>query len=152
MARGVNDVNLVTIIVDRSLFRGNRNSPLVFLVHTIHDQSLGHFRLIFAKSMRLLQKAVDKGSLPVVDVSDNGNVSNLIFWHNWSIIAYFLAKEKPRKSGAGWRLVLRVFVADGKNAHDERQNQVSPAAGNREAGEFGAENHQGKYPREKERD
>ncbi len=51
----------------------------MFLVATVHNEGLVHFGLVGAESVTLLQKAIKKRRLSVVDVRNNSNVANL-FW------------------------------------------------------------------------
>ena len=80
MAWSINNVDFVTIVKDCSLFCGNRDATLVFLVHGVHDQSLGHFGLVVAEGVRLFQKSINKSRLAVVDMGDNCNVSDELFF------------------------------------------------------------------------
>ena len=81
VARGIDNVDFVIVIEDRSLFCGNCNSPLMFLVHGIHNKRLRHFRLIIAKGVGLFQETINKRGLTMVNVSDNRNISNSVFIH-----------------------------------------------------------------------
>ena len=79
VAWSVDDVDFVIFVVDGGLLRGDCDAALVLLVHGVHDESLGHLGLIVAESVRLLQKSVDEGRLAVVDVSNNSDVTNIIY-------------------------------------------------------------------------
>ena len=81
MARSINDVDFVIVIINRGLLGSDSDAALVFLVHGIHDQSLRHFRLIITKSARLFQKTIDQGSFAMVDVSNNCNVADVCNVH-----------------------------------------------------------------------
>jgi hypothetical protein len=51
----------------------DRNTSFLFEVHAIHDP-LDHL-LIGSKRATLLQQRVDQGCLPVIDVSNNGDIT-----------------------------------------------------------------------------
>ncbi len=76
MTWGIDDIDLVSVVIDAGLFGGDGDSPLVLLIHRVHNQMLTHFGLIFAKSMRLLKKPIYQGGLAVIDMRDNRNIAN----------------------------------------------------------------------------
>ena len=78
MTRSVDNINLVAVIKNSGLLRGNSDSPLVLLIARVHNEMLGHFGLIVAKSIGLLQKTIDERGFAVVDVGDDGDVTNFI--------------------------------------------------------------------------
>ena len=73
VARRVDDVDLGIAIVDGGVLRKDGNAALTLKVvgvhHAIHDL------LIFTVDAALLEHLVDKRSLAVVDVRDNGDVA-----------------------------------------------------------------------------
>ena len=82
MARGVNDVDFITVVKDRGLLRRDGDATFMFLVARVHDESLAHFRLVVAESVRLFKKPVDERGFAVVDVGDDGDVSDFVLVHN----------------------------------------------------------------------
>ena len=73
MAWRIHDVELLAFPLDRRVLGKNRNATLTLKLVTIHDgRSHG---LPFSKRMRLFQKRIDQGGLPMVDVRDNGDVT-----------------------------------------------------------------------------
>ena len=81
MARCVHDVDPVTVPVKGCVLGANRNSLFALQIHRIHD-AFGQF-LIGSKRARLPQQLIDKRSLAVINVRDDGNVANLV--HGFSL-------------------------------------------------------------------
>lgn len=79
VAWGIDDVDFVAVVVDGGLLRGDSDATLVLLVHGVHDERLRHLGLIVAESVRLLQKSIDESGFTMVDVSNNGDVTNIIY-------------------------------------------------------------------------
>ena len=75
MARSVNNINVSTLVVHRTVFGKDGDATLFFKVIGVH-YALGH-RLILAKGTRMLKQLVNQGGLAVVNVGNNGNVSEL---------------------------------------------------------------------------
>ena len=78
----VDDVDFIAVVKDRGLLRRDGDAAFVFLVARVHNESLRHFRLIVAESVRLFQKPIDERGLAVIDVSNNGDISDFILVHN----------------------------------------------------------------------
>ncbi len=81
VARGVDDVDLISCIVLGILYGrglgGNSDATLTLEIARIQNSGLAHFCLVLAKDVRLLEQAVYKGSFAVVDVSDNGDITDM---------------------------------------------------------------------------
>jgi hypothetical protein len=73
VARGVNDVDVVAIPVDRGVFRENGNTAFFLLVVGVHHAFV--VELVALKGAGLAQKLVDEGSFTVVNVSNDGDVA-----------------------------------------------------------------------------
>ena len=75
VARGVDDVDVVFVPLERGVLRANRN-PLLFLeVHRVHDPLLEF--LVGLKGSRLTEQLVNQGGFAVVDVGDDSDVANI---------------------------------------------------------------------------
>jgi hypothetical protein len=64
-------------IFDRAVLRQDRDSAFFFKVVGIHHPSID--LLVVAESTRLTQKLVDECGFAVIDVSDDGDVTNCAF-------------------------------------------------------------------------
>ncbi len=76
MAGGVDDIDLHVVKAYRGVFGHDRNAALALEVHGIHDP-FGHV-LVGAKDTALVQESVDESCLAVVDVRDDGDVTDII--------------------------------------------------------------------------
>ena len=91
MAGGVHDVDLGVLIVDGSVFCQNGDATLPFQVAGVHDPVLGD--LVFPVDAALLQHFVHKGGLAVVNVRDDGNITNIsLRYHRKN--SFFISKSK----------------------------------------------------------
>ena len=89
MPRGVDDVDVGTLILDGAVLRENRDAAFAFKVVRVHH-AFGHL-LVGAEGAGALKEPVDHGRLAVVDVRDDRNVTNgsghglkKVFWV-WSV-------------------------------------------------------------------
>ena len=76
VARGVDDVDFVSFVADGDVLGEDGDSALAFEVVVVENELAG--LLILTKELCLVQHAVDKGGLSVVDVRNNGNISNVL--------------------------------------------------------------------------
>ena len=74
VAGGVDDVDLVVVIVEGGVLGENRDAALFFKVVRVHD-ALGD-GLVGAEGAALAQHGVDEGGLAMVDVGDDGDVED----------------------------------------------------------------------------
>ena len=79
VARGVDDVYLVVAVAHGGVLREDRDAALALQVARVHD-ALGHL-LVLVEHAGLLEHLVDQRGLAVVDVSDDGDVSQMRFVH-----------------------------------------------------------------------
>ena len=77
VARRVDNVDFKIFIVNAGMLGEDRDSPFLLLVETIHDP-LRDF-LMFAENIGLFEQIVEKGGLPVVDVGDDRDISDLLW-------------------------------------------------------------------------
>ena len=81
MARGIDDVDLIILIVDSGILGENGDAALAFEIagvhHTVDD------RLVFAVHAALLEHLIDQRGLAVVNVRDDCNIPNFILRHTW---------------------------------------------------------------------
>ena len=75
VARRVDDVDLGVVPADRRILGENGDSALFFKRIGIHHAFF--YDLIFAEGSSLTEHLVDEGGLPVVDVRDDGDITNL---------------------------------------------------------------------------
>lgn len=72
MARGVDDIQLEILVDDRRALGHNGNTTLLF-------NGIGiHCAFVVKANTSLLEKAIHKGCLSVIDVSNNGKISHLL--------------------------------------------------------------------------
>ena len=76
VARRIDDINSITVPLERGVLRANRNSFFPLEVHRIHHPLFD--LLVGAKSAGLAQQLIDKGGLAVINVRNDGNVTNLV--------------------------------------------------------------------------
>ena len=86
MARGVNDVDLVLAVLHGGVLGGDGDAALTLQIVGVHDAVLRN--LVFAVNTGLLEQAVDQGSLTVVNVCDDGYVSQLVILHDCAPLIY----------------------------------------------------------------
>ena len=79
VARGVDDVDLNVLVLDRDVLGENRNAALALLVVRIQDAVLD--LLVGTEGVRGTQELVDHRRLAVVDVSDDGDVPQIVYAH-----------------------------------------------------------------------
>ncbi|CDN41630.1 hypothetical protein BN871_AI_01410 [Paenibacillus sp. P22] len=72
----IDDVDEVVLIVDRGVFRQNRNAALPLQIVGVHRPFMDDF--VVAERSGLLQQLVDKRRFAVVDVRDNGDIANVL--------------------------------------------------------------------------
>ncbi|MNR17030.1 hypothetical protein D3C85_1336690 [compost metagenome] len=75
VTRGVNDVDVHTFILDGGVFGQNGNATLFFKIVGVHYTFVN--LLVFTESTGLTQQLVNQRGLAVVNVGDNGDVTNL---------------------------------------------------------------------------
>ena len=76
VARRIDDIDPITVPLKRSVLRANGDPFLAFEIHGIHHPLLG--LLVGAESSGLTQQLIDKRGLAVIDVRNNGDVTNFI--------------------------------------------------------------------------
>ena len=86
MAGCVDDIDLNTIIIDGSVFGKDGYSAFSFEIVRVHDSFFNH--LIASEYTALLQKAVYECCLAMINVSDDGYVSDIFSFHK--IYIFFL--------------------------------------------------------------
>ena len=79
VARGVDDVDLNVLVLDRDVLGENRNAALALLVVGIQDAVLD--LLVGTEGVRGTQELIDHRRLAVVDVSDDGDVPQIVYAH-----------------------------------------------------------------------
>ncbi len=79
VARGVDDVDLDVLILDRDVLGENRDAALALLVVGIQDAVLD--LLVGTEGVRGTQEFVDHRRLAVVDVGDDGDVPQIVYAH-----------------------------------------------------------------------
>ena len=79
VARGVDDVDLNVLVLDRDVLGENRNAALTLLVVRVQDAVLD--LLVGTEGVRGTQELVDHRRLAVVDVGDDGDVPQIVYAH-----------------------------------------------------------------------
>ena len=77
----VDDVDLDVVIGNGGVLRQNGNPLFPFEIVAVEYGCLTHFSLIVTKNMTLLQESINEGSFAVVDVSDDGDISDFSICH-----------------------------------------------------------------------
>ena len=98
VARGVDDVDLHTLVGDRDVLRENRNPALTLQIVRVQQAFLCQFRI--TEQSALLHQRIDEGRFPMVNVGDNGNVSNLFTTHGTGVLDY--RRGNWRVIGRSW--------------------------------------------------
>ena len=86
MARGIDDVDFDALVGAGAVLGQNGDAALTLDVAAVHD-ALGH-DLIVAERTALTQHGVHQGGLAVVNVSDNGNVAQIVTNHKIQPLYY----------------------------------------------------------------
>ena len=79
VARGVHDVDLHALVVDGGVLGEDGDAPLPLQVVGVHDPL--HGGLVLPVDAALLEHLIHQGGLAVVDVGDDGNISQLLVLH-----------------------------------------------------------------------
>ena len=82
MTWGIHDVDAITVPLKGGVLRANRNALLPLQIHRIHDAFLD--LLIGAERPRLPQELIDQRCLAVVNVRNDGNVTDFIHFEAFS--------------------------------------------------------------------
>ncbi len=94
VAGGVDDVDVVAVPVDGGVLRQNGNTALFFLVVGVHDALV--VELVTLQGAGLTQEFVDQGGFTMVNVGDDGDVTQ-IFDHNCISIRGFGCRQCRRR-------------------------------------------------------
>ncbi|MNF88668.1 hypothetical protein D3C84_711670 [compost metagenome] len=95
MAGGVDDVDVVAVPVDGGVLRQNGDAALFFLVVGVHHALA--FRFFAVEGAGQLQEFVYQGGLAMVDVGDDGDVTE-IFDHVCISISGFGVPRSPGRA------------------------------------------------------
>ena len=88
MARGVDDVDLRVAVAHSGILGQDRDAALALQIVGVHDAV--DDLLIFTVDAALLEHLVDQGGLAVVNVGDDGDVSQFLhFAHFLNANTYF---------------------------------------------------------------
>ena len=75
MAWSVDDIDFYTLVMNCGVFGENRNAALTLNIVGVHDTFLDF--LILTENTALFQKLVNKCCFTVIDMGDNGHVTNI---------------------------------------------------------------------------
>ena len=81
MPRRIYDIDLGILVGDGSVLCQNGDAALPLQIIGVHDAI--HDLLIFPIDAALLEHLVHQGRLAVVNVGDNGYVSDFLVYQNW---------------------------------------------------------------------
>ena len=79
VARRINDVDLGSLIFNGNVFCQNGNSALTLLIVGVQNTFLN--LLIFTEGVRCLQHLINQRCLTMVNVGNDGNVSDVLLTH-----------------------------------------------------------------------
>ncbi len=86
VAGSVHDIDMVVVPFERGVLGANGDALFLFEVHGVHDALLGGFGFVGAEGSGLLQQLVDEGGLAMVDVRDDGDVSNVVHFNIRNVV------------------------------------------------------------------
>jgi hypothetical protein len=78
VAGSIDDIDVVILIFEGGVFGADGNALFALKIHGIHDALFGGDGLVGAERAGLLEEAIDERGFPVVDVGDNGDISNVL--------------------------------------------------------------------------
>ena len=125
VARGINNIDLDTCIMDGSVLGDNGNSTLTLLIHTVHD-ALSDF-LVIPEGASLLEHAVQQGRFPVVNVGNDGDIAEHFIPLNAIAAECATPRRAPsrhRKTCVESTQVPSYPITGFKNARNQRKIQV----------------------------
>ena len=111
VAGGVDDVDLHALVLNRAVLGENGDAALALLVIGVEDALLD--LLVGAEGVRSPQQLVHQRGLAVVDVGDDGDVSQILCSH--VVLLVPICPAVPRRVLAARSASLRSEVANGKN-------------------------------------
>ena len=75
VAGGVDDIDLVVLVVDGSVLGQNGDAAFTLQVAGVHNTVLGC--LVFTVDTALLQQLINQGGFTMVNVGNNGNITDI---------------------------------------------------------------------------
>ena len=84
VAGGIHNIDLDPLVYQGGVFGQNGNASFFFQIVGIHN-ALFHL-LIFTEGTRLLEHSIHQGGFSVVNVSNNGDVSDILIFHIQSLL------------------------------------------------------------------
>ena len=119
MTRGIDDIDMPVLPLDRRVLRQDRYTALAFQVIRVHD-AFGH-RRPFVQRTRLLEQAIDQRCLSMIDMRNDRDIADFLGWEHvgvvperWRIIA------AKRIAVSHFRPVPTVRTLPGRKAHSLR--------------------------------
>ena len=79
MTGSVYDIDPVALVAEIGILRCNRNAPLLFQIHRIHE-AFGNI-LIFPKYPTLFEHLVYQRGFSMINMGDNGDISDFALIH-----------------------------------------------------------------------
>ena len=79
VARRVDNIDLRVPVLNRGIFRQNRNAPFLLDVAGVHDPLRYH--LIVTEHAGLPEEHIDQGGLSMINVGNDGYISNISLFH-----------------------------------------------------------------------
>ena len=80
MARGVDDIDHIIPVPERTVLGGYGDAAFPFQIHGVH-KPFGH-GLVVSEHAALPKKLVDKGGLAVIDMGNDRYISDQLLVHN----------------------------------------------------------------------
>ena len=78
VAGGVDDVDVVILVFESGVLGADGDALFPLQIHGIHDALFGRDGLVGAEGAGLLQQAIDQRRFAMIDVSDNGDIANML--------------------------------------------------------------------------
>ncbi len=88
VAGGVDDIDLHAVVIDGDVLGQNGDAALALLIVGVEDAVLN--LLVGAEGARGAEQLVAQGGLAVVDVGDDGNVSQMFILHKCASLLFRL--------------------------------------------------------------
>ena len=102
VAGSIHDIDVVALPVKCGVLCANGDALFALEIHRVHDALLAGFCFVCAEGTGLLEKAVNECGFAMVNVSDDGDVTDIVFLHK-NVFPRKKGAEHARNSATGKR-------------------------------------------------
>src|SRR5665213_818360 len=126
VAGRVHDVDVKILVFERGVFGADGDAFFLFQIHGIHQAFVGGFMLVGAEGARLLEQAIHERRLAVVNVRDDGDVSNVLHIVNDRLThaAKYPTRQTDANGKSGGTAGLRIMKICRKRSSHASENFV----------------------------